>query len=91
MLTDVCALVKSNDAVGFDSFAGGAIGEGRISMEAGDGWVFPRAMDRFPTSDDPALAVGVAAGHPTAIDDFVDVDALVEAGQALEHHAHLRS
>ena len=90
MLTNAFALVKRNDAFGLDGFAGKAIRERGVGVEAGDRRVFPRAMDRYPTSDDPALAVGVAAGHPTAVDDFVVVDALVEAGQALEHHAHLR-
>ena len=92
MLTNAFALVKRNDAFGLDGFAGKAIWERGVGVEAGDRRVFPGSMKRLPAGDDPALAVAVAvaAGHPTAIDDLVGVDALVEAGQALEHHAHLR-
>ena len=90
MLTNTFALVKRNDAFGLDGFAGKAIWERGVGVEAGDRRVFPGSMKRLPAGDDPALPVGVAAGHPTAIDDLVGVDALVEAGQALEHYAHLR-
>ena len=86
---DICTIVKCNDAVGFDSFSGGAIGEGRVGVEAGDGWVFPGSMERFPAGDDPSLAVAITAGYPVAVYYFVGMDALIKASQALEHYAHL--
>ena len=79
MLTDVFTFVKCNDAVGFDSFAWGAIGEGRVSMEARNGRVFPGSMERLPAGDDPSLAVAITAGHPVAVYYFVGMDALIEA------------
>ena len=88
-MTDVCTLVKSNDAVGFDSFTGGAIREGSVSVEAGNGRVFPRSMKRLPAGDNPPAIICIAAGSPVAIYDFVGMDALIEARQSLEHHAHL--
>ena len=69
-MTNAFALVKRNDAFGLDGFAGKAIWERRVGVEAGDGRVFPGSMKRLPAGDDPALAVGVEAGHPTAVDDF---------------------
>ena len=78
-MTDVCTLVKSNDAVGFDSFTGGTIREGRVSVEAGNGRVFPGSMERLPAGDDPSLAVAITAGYPVAVYYFVGMDALIKA------------
>ena len=88
-MTNAFALVKRNDAFGLDGFAGKAIRERGGGVEAGDRRVFPGSMKRLPAGDDPALSLGVAAGHPVAIYDFVGMDALIKARQALEHHAHL--
>ena len=49
------ALVKRNDAFGLDGFAGKAIWERGVGVEAGDRWVFPGSMKRFPAGDDPAF------------------------------------
>ena len=89
-MTDAFALVKRNDAFGLDGFAGKAIRERGVGVEAGDRRVFPGSMKRLPAGDDPPLTAGVVAGDPTAVDNFIGMDALVEAGQALEHYAHLR-
>ena len=91
MLTNAFALVKRNDAFGLDGFAGKAIWERGVGVEAGDGWVEPGAMDGGPAGDDPAFALGIAAGGPVADFYFVGGDALVEFWRALEHHTHLRA
>ena len=75
--------MESNDAVSLDGLSGRAVGEGRIGVEAGHGRIFPWAMNRLPASNDPALTGGVTAGNPTAVNEFVGVDALIETGQAL--------
>lgn len=67
MLANAFALVKRNDAFGFDCFSGKVIREREVWVETGDRRVFPGSMKRLQAGADPALFVGVAVSPPAAV------------------------
>ena len=66
-MANAFALVKRNDALGFDCFSGKVIREREVWVETGDRRVFPGSMKRLQAGADPALFVGVAVSPPAAV------------------------
>src|SRR5262249_48897616 len=86
---DISTLVEGEAAVQEASFAGGAVGELRVGVEAGDGGVGPGAVGGLPGRDYPAVAGLVVAGGVRSGEDLVVVRRGSEAGGALQHDAVL--
>ncbi len=67
------AFVKRKPALDPDGFAGRAIGENRIAMQARAGRVRPAAIERGPCSDDPSITFCRASQGVGITENFVVV------------------
>src|SRR5262245_23949570 len=85
----VGSFIKGQPTFDPTRFAGTAIRERRVGMQAWTLLVSPRTVDRFPGGDDPSHFVRRMTCHIGTGDHFIVVRLLLESLGAFQHRAHL--